>query len=116
MSLNAFSASLESIDRRELTKPSILPLSRPSRSNRTVQRGVRRHLLHAQPCGPKNWSTPGRARLFGWCDQSGACPDCVKFTDTLMDQFATYPQSEAEVRSSAPFGEIPPFVLEHDPG
>jgi len=34
----------------------------------------------------------GAARLFGWCDQSGACPDCVKFTDTLMDQFATYPQ------------------------
>ena len=58
----------------------------------------------------------GVARLFGWCDQSGACPDCVKFRDTLMDQFATYPQSEAEVRSSAPFGGIPPFVLEHDPG
>jgi pimeloyl-ACP methyl ester carboxylesterase len=57
----------------------------------------------------------GVARLFGWCDQSGACPDCVKFTDTLMDQFTTYPQSEAEVQSSASFGSIPLFVLEHDP-
>ena len=57
----------------------------------------------------------GRAELVPECDQSGDCPDCVKFTDTLMDQFATYPQSEAEVRSSASFGSIPLFVLEHHP-
>ncbi len=57
----------------------------------------------------------GIPRLFGWCDHSAACPDCGKFTDTLLRQLSRYQANEAEVNSSASFGNMPLFVLAHDP-
>jgi pimeloyl-ACP methyl ester carboxylesterase len=57
----------------------------------------------------------GIPRLFGWCDHTAACPDCVKFTNTLMGELANYARSEAEMRNTASFGDTPLAVLEHDP-
>lgn len=57
----------------------------------------------------------GIPRFLGWCDQTGACPDCAKFTNTVLTELKSYNQSEAEVRSAADFDDLPLFVLEHDP-
>ena len=57
----------------------------------------------------------GIPRLFGWCDQTAACPDCRKFTNTVLNQLKSYSHSEQEVRSTHNFGDLPLVVLEHDP-
>lgn len=57
----------------------------------------------------------GIPRLMGWCDETAACPDCAKFTDTVLTELKSYNQSEAEVRSGSNFDDLPLFVLEHDP-
>jgi pimeloyl-ACP methyl ester carboxylesterase len=49
------------------------------------------------------------------CHQTAACPDCVKFGDTLAQLGAHYNQAEAEVRYHDSYGDMPLFVLEHDP-
>jgi pimeloyl-ACP methyl ester carboxylesterase len=57
----------------------------------------------------------GIPRFLGWCNHSAACPDCSKFTTTMVGQLAHYAEIENEVRTSEKFGAIPLFVLAHDP-
>jgi pimeloyl-ACP methyl ester carboxylesterase len=49
------------------------------------------------------------------CHQTAACPDCVKFGDTLAQLGSHYNESESEVRYHDSYGNMPLFVLEHDP-
>jgi pimeloyl-ACP methyl ester carboxylesterase len=49
------------------------------------------------------------------CRQTAACPDCVKFGDTLAQLGAHYNEAESEVRYHDSYGSMPLFVLEHDP-
>ena len=75
---------------------------------------------------PKRFETSSLVRGFGKlavrmgllkqiCKETAACPDCGKFIDTLTQLSAHYKEAEAAVPNEDPYGDIPLFVLEHDP-
>ncbi len=57
----------------------------------------------------------GVPRFFGWCDQTGACPDCVKYTNALLAEYDEYPESHQQAADAAKLGNKPLVVLAHDP-
>jgi pimeloyl-ACP methyl ester carboxylesterase len=61
-------------------------------------------------------TTPlGLPRFFGWCDATAACPDCVKYTSTVLAEYDEYPESHTQAASSTKLGNRPLAVLAHDP-
>jgi pimeloyl-ACP methyl ester carboxylesterase len=58
----------------------------------------------------------GLPRFFGWCDATAACPDCVKYTRTVLAEYDEYPESHTQAATAAPnLGNRPLAVLAHDP-
>jgi pimeloyl-ACP methyl ester carboxylesterase len=58
----------------------------------------------------------GLPRFFGWCNSTAACPDCVKYTSTVLAEYDEYPQSHSQAaESTTTLGNKPLAVLAHDP-
>lgn len=56
----------------------------------------------------------GLPRFFGWCDATAACPDCVKYTSTVLAEYDEYPESHTQA-AAAKRGNRPLAVMAHDP-
>ena len=58
----------------------------------------------------------GLPRFFGWCNTTAACPDCVKYTNTVLAEYDEYPESHAQAAAVSPnLGNKPLAVVAHDP-
>ena len=58
----------------------------------------------------------GLPRFFGWCNATGACPDCVKYTGTVLAEYDEYAESHSQAAESmTTLGAKPLAVLAHDP-
>jgi pimeloyl-ACP methyl ester carboxylesterase len=58
----------------------------------------------------------GLPRFFGWCNSTAACPDCVKYTNTVLAEYDEYPESHAQAAAVSPnLGNKPLVVVAHDP-
>ncbi len=57
----------------------------------------------------------GLPRFLGWCNQSAACPDCEKYTASVLAEYASYSESHLQATGAGNLGNKPLAVLAHDP-
>jgi hypothetical protein len=57
----------------------------------------------------------GLLRLLGFCNHTGAIPDCPKYARATLDGYASYGESHKEAAATKGFGSMPLAVLAHDP-
>lgn len=51
----------------------------------------------------------GLPRVFGWCSETAACPDCVKYTKAVLAEYGSYSESHREASETRTLGNKPPW-------